>query len=82
MFNSQAKALTIKTVYDELKRYLAAAGFSLADEALYRYTREIIRIYRYLIENGGDTGDEPDLLLAVSSGGREKKRKLSRFGRR
>lgn len=63
VFNSQAKALTIKTVYDELKRFLAAAGFSSVDDALYRYTHEIIRIYSYLAEKGGEAGDRARFAL-------------------
>lgn len=57
VFNSQAKALTIKTVFDELAKFLSASDFSSVEDALNRYTEEIINIYNYLVEKGGETAD-------------------------
>ncbi|NPV83543.1 MAG: hypothetical protein HPY46_08190 [Candidatus Aminicenantes bacterium] len=57
VFNSKAKALTIKTVFDELTKILSASNFSSVEDALNRYTKEIIKIYDYLVEKGGETAD-------------------------
>ncbi|MCR4397268.1 MAG: hypothetical protein NUW07_11150, partial [Candidatus Saccharicenans sp.] len=57
VFNSQAKALTIKTVFDELAKFLSASDFSSVEDALSRYTKEIVNIYNYLVEKGGETAD-------------------------
>jgi len=64
-FNSLAKALTIKTVYEDLRKYLAAAGFSSIDEVLDKYNQEELKIYRYLARKGGEVSDRA--LFALGS---------------
>ena len=64
-FNSLAKSLTIKTVYEELRKYVAAAGFSSIDEVLDKYQQEELKIYRYLAQKGGEVSDRS--LFALGS---------------
>jgi len=63
LFNSLAKALTIKAVYEELRKYLASAGFNSPDDILSEYNKEILKIYRFLSEKGGDIGDRARFAL-------------------
>ncbi|MBC7361912.1 MAG: hypothetical protein H5U06_06490 [Candidatus Aminicenantes bacterium] len=55
VFNSLAKALTIKNVYEKLLESLKRKGFSSIDEALSRYIEQELKIYEQLAERGGKT---------------------------
>lgn len=63
VFNSLAKALTIKAVYEELRKFLASAGFNSLDDILFEYDKHTLKIYRYLAEKGGDIGDRARFAL-------------------
>ena len=63
VFNSLAKALTIKAVYEELRKHLASAGFNSLEDILSEYNKEILKIYYFLAEKGGDIGDRARFAL-------------------
>jgi len=69
-FNSLAKALTVKTVYEELKKYVAAAGFRSIDEVLAKYRQEELKITDIWPKKEGRSATELSLLWAGFSGSR------------
>lgn len=64
-FNSRAKALAIKTVYEELLKLFAARGFRSIDEVLDRYDKEELKIYQYLAEKDGRVRDRALLAMGL-----------------
>jgi len=64
-FNARAKALTIKTVYEDLRRHLAAMGFSSIDQVLDRYDQEELKIYQYLAGKDGLIRDRALLAMGL-----------------
>ena len=55
LFNSLAKALVVKNVYEKLLESLKPKGFSSIDETIGKYTEQEIKIYEWLAKREGQT---------------------------
>lgn len=54
VYDRKAKAFVVQEIERELRRELRSLGFSTLDSARARYADEQIKIYRFLIDLGGD----------------------------